>query len=153
MFNWILNIPLNTSQYILTYHSYPIRSQCTNMVFLCFQGVEKGCIGNKWVVSKFFVKLVVKLSQNKSFKLFFILGEAITILSSKEMFHFKRMCKEIGTKATKMKVSRDMLDPYVENYETLLQKLQDKIIEEKRDKSFVKRKWRERNLFLIPYTA
>ena len=56
------------------------------------------------------------------------------------MFHFKRMCKEIGTKATKMKVSRDMLDPYVENYETLLQKLQDKIIEEKRDKSFVKRK-------------
>ena len=47
MFNLCLNIPLNTSQYILTYHSYPIRSQCTNMVFLCFQGVEKGCIGNK----------------------------------------------------------------------------------------------------------
>ena len=52
-----------------------------------------------------------------------------------------------------MKVSGDMLDPYVENYQTLLQKLQDKIIEEKRDKSFVKRKWREWNLFLILYTA
>ena len=82
----------------------------------------------------------MKLSQTKSFKLFFPSGEAVTILSAKEMFHFKRMCKELGTKATKMKVSRDMLDPYVESYEAVLEKLQNKIIEEKRDKSFVKRK-------------
>ena len=28
---------------------YPLKTSENTMVFLCFQGVEKGCIGNEWV--------------------------------------------------------------------------------------------------------
>ena len=28
---------------------YPLKTSENRKVFLCFQGVEKGCIGNKWV--------------------------------------------------------------------------------------------------------
>ena len=31
---------------------YPLKVSENLRVFLCFQGVEKGCIGNKWVKEK-----------------------------------------------------------------------------------------------------
>ena len=45
---------------------YPLKISENLTVFLCFQGVEKGCIGNKWIKSKS-AKKFKKFQEEESF--------------------------------------------------------------------------------------
>ena len=50
---------------------YPLKTSENLTVFWCFQGVEKGCIGNEWV--NFLLTFEAEVTQNKSLNLKFIL--------------------------------------------------------------------------------
>ena len=58
-------LPMSKSEHIFLTHSFPMHPFSTSWkhrkVFWCFQGVEKGCIGNEWVKldNTFFWKLHV----------------------------------------------------------------------------------------------
>ena len=45
---------------------YPIKISENLAFFWCFQGVEKGCIGNKWVNANFFINLIRGLFRTQS---------------------------------------------------------------------------------------
>ena len=49
--NWFRPILLIINPFVPTNASffYPLKISENRMIFWCFQGVEKGCIGNKWV--------------------------------------------------------------------------------------------------------
>ena len=64
----------------------------------------------------------------------YFLGEAITILVSKEIYHYKQMRKSFITsnKLQKFLIPRKFLSAYEEKYDAALQELKNKIQNEKK---------------------
>ena len=57
---------------------YPLKTSENLAVFWCFQGVEKGCIGNEWVKRKLMYKskqVSIKISKISKFSFTFKLNE------------------------------------------------------------------------------
>ena len=60
---------------------------------------------------------------------FYFEGTALTILASKEVYHFKKMLGEHGNakKIQKIKISTEEFEPLVDEYENALSSLKDSI--------------------------